>query len=253
MELVIECQEIDFSYKSDKQIINDLSLSVGKNETVALIGANGAGKSTLLRLIAGLIEPDRGQVLVLGEKMDKKSFSSFRTRIGYTFQNADHQLFMPTVWEDVSFGPRHSGIKGKELEEMVELALALAGASHLSSRQTHKLSGGEKRSSSIATAIVMKPDILLMDEPGSGLDPRGRRKLIETLKNLDTAKIIATHDLDMALEICDKVALVSEGRIIKCSKPEEILFDEQLLLENGLEVPLTAKLQKMVEKLEEIK
>lgn len=234
----IECNNISFSYENGKEILKGVSFQIGQKEAVGIIGANGVGKSTLLRILVGLELGFAGEAYINRIPVNKKNLAEVRRKTGYLFQDSENQLFTQTVYNDVAFGPRNYGLKEEEVKERVETALSAIGINHLKEKQVHKMSGGEKKMASIATVLAMQPDIILLDEPTIALDPKNRRKLIQTLNQLDYVKIIASHDLDMILETCDRVLLMSDGRIIREGNTELILRDKELLEAYGLELPL---------------
>lgn len=205
---------------------------------MAVVGANGAGKSTLLLHLNGYFLAAKGMVNIGGYPVTRETVPTVRRAVGMTFQNADDQLFMPTVFEDVAFGPINLGLPKEEVERRVESALETVGASHLRDRPPYRLSGGEKRAAAIATVLSMSPDILVMDEPTSELDPRARRRLIELLKSFTHTKIIATHDLDMALDLCERTLVLQRGCVIADGSTTDLLLDGVLMDKAGLERPL---------------
>ncbi len=235
----IDVKDLSFSYESGSPVLQDISFHVGENESVGLIGANGVGKSTLLKLLVGLDLRFGGSIRVSEVPLEKKTLPKIREKIGYVFQDADAQLFMTTVGEDVAFAPRNYGLPEDEVEKRVTAALEKVHISHLRDKAVYKLSGGEKKLASIATILSMTPDIILMDEPSVALDPRNRRNLIHVVNEFDHLKIIASHDLDFIWDTCERVILMNGGRIIRDGKAEEILRDKELLEENGLELPLS--------------
>ena len=202
------------------------------------MGANGAGKSTLLLHLNGYFLAAKGMVNIGGYPVTRETVPTVRRAVGMTFQNADDQLFMPTVFEDVAFGPINLGLPKDEVERRVESALETVGAAHLRDRPPYRLSGGEKRAAAIATVLSMSPDILVMDEPTSELDPRARRRLIDLLKRFTHSKIIATHDLDMALDLCERTLVLQRGRVIADGPTADLLLDGDLMDRAGLERPL---------------
>ncbi|MDR1909894.1 MAG: energy-coupling factor ABC transporter ATP-binding protein [Spirochaetaceae bacterium] len=213
----------------DKTItaLEEITLTVARGETLCIAGANGSGKSTLLRIIASALKPSSGEMTVQG-------------RTGLMFQEPDTQLFMPTVWEDVAFGIMKKGTDPEAARRTALETLEAVGAGELADRPPYRLSGGEKQRAALAAILVMKPDILLLDEPTASLDPRGRKNLIALLKALNGTKIIATHDLDMALELADRVVFLHRGRVAaECPTPG-LLLDEGFLQGIGLELPLGA-------------
>lgn len=234
----IDIEEVRYRYQEDREVLRGITVHLSEGESVGLLGANGAGKSTLLKLLVGLQTGYEGQIRVEEIPVEKKTLPHIRERIGYVFQDADSQLFMPTVGEDLAFAPRNYGLSEEESLRRVEEALAKVGISHLKDRRIYQLSGGEKRLVSIATILTIHPDIILMDEPEASLDPRNRRNLIRILNGFDHLKLIATHDLDLVWETCERTLILSEGRIAADGPTKEILRDRQLLEENGLELPL---------------
>ncbi|MGI5985967.1 MAG: ABC transporter ATP-binding protein [Clostridiales bacterium] len=234
----IICSNVSFSYEKNHEILHDISFSAGHDDAIGLIGANGVGKSTLLRILVGLEMGFTGEVSIGEIRLTKKTLPRIREKIGYVFQDSENQLFMPTVYEDIAFAPRNYGLDADQVEERVSHALNLIGINYLRDKQTYKMSGGEKKMAAIATILAMTPDVILMDEPTIALDPKNRRRLINILNSLDHIKIIASHDLDMVLETCNRVILMSEGKIIADGAARNILTDKDLLEANGLELPL---------------
>ena len=235
----IDVEGLSFSYEGGVPVLQDISFHVGENEAVGLIGANGVGKSPLLKLLVGLDLGFTGSIRVSEVPLEKRTLPKIREKIGYVFQDADAQLFMTTVGEDVAFAPRNYGLPEIEVEKRVTAALEKVHIPHLRDKAVYKLSGGEKKLASIATILSMTPDIILMDEPSVALDPRNRRNLIHIINEFDHLKLIASHDLDFIRDTCERVILMSGGRIIRDGKAEEILRDKDLLEENGLELPLS--------------
>jgi len=237
-EVIVEFKEVSFGYDTTKMIFKDIDLKIYGGETIAIVGANGAGKSTLLKLITGLVRPAKGIVYVDGYKVNNKNIRKVRKKVGYTFQDADNQLFMPTVYEDVAFSAKQEGKSNEEVSIIVNKALEQVDALHLIEKPSYNLSGGEKRAITIATALASNPNVLILDEPSVGLDPRARRNLIRLLFNLKETKIIATHDMDLALDLCDRIIVMYNGEIQGDDTPTEIFKDKELLCNNHLELPL---------------
>ena len=196
------------------------------------------GKSTLLKLLVGLELGYTGEIIIDDMKVEKKNLAEIRQKIGYVFQDSDSQLFMPTIYEDVAFAPKNYGFSEEEVQNRTIEALKNVGIEDLKDRPIYHLSGGQKKLASIATVLSMKPDILIFDEPTIALDPRNRRKFIEVLNSLSGTKIVASHDLDLIYDTCEKTILISDGKIIKSGLTKEILNDKELLENNGLELPL---------------
>ena len=236
---VLSLKDVSFSYRPGREVLKGVSISVSRGEQVALIGANGVGKSTLLKLFVGLLEPQSGSVEVCGMPVGRKNLAAVRRAAGYVFQDAESQLFLANVWEDVAFGPRNEGLSEDEVRRRTADALESVGISSLAREHVYRLSGGQKRLASIATVLAMRPDVLLLDEPTLALDPRNRRMVIRALGDLPCAKLIATHDLDFVLDSCSRVIVVSDGMIVAEGEPTVILRNRGLLESNGLELPLS--------------
>lgn len=232
-------EDVYYTYPDGKKALNGISFEIHHGESVAIVGANGAGKSTLLLSLVGILFPYSGNIVISDVPVTKETLSLVRQKVGFTFQNADDQLFNATVYDDVAFGPRNYKLPESEVERRVLLALETVGVSHLKDRPPYKLSGGEKRSVSIAAVLSMEPDILLMDEPSSALDPKSRRRLINLLNNFKHTRIITTHDLDMVLDVCDRTIVLGNGRILADGPTEVILNNEKLLDECCLEKPFS--------------
>ncbi len=235
---IIETHDLYFTYPDGTVGLNGVSFRISHGESVALVGENGAGKSTLLLHLNGYLSAARGTVLIGDLLLTQKSLNVVRRSVGMVFQNPDDQLFMPTVFDDVAFGPLNLGLAQDEVERKVTEALKTVGVEHLRKRLPYKLSQGEKRSVSIATVLSMSPDILVMDEPTSSLDPLSRRRLIELLKTFSHTKIIATHDLDMAMDLCERTIVLHKGKITADGLTIKLFQDEELLHRSSLEKPL---------------
>ena len=235
----IYIENVSFGYEKGTEILSHISLRGEENDSIGLIGANGVGKSTLLKLLVGLYLDFEGSIRVEEIPVEKNTLSLIRSRIGYVFQDSDSQLFMTTAYEDVAFAPRNYGLPDSEVQMRVEQALRMTGIEHLRDKQIYKMSGGEKKLVSIATILSMTPDIILMDEPSIALDPRNRRNLIHILNSFDHLKIIASHDLDLILDTCERTVLMADGKIVCDGPTKEILTDKDLLEANGLELPLS--------------
>jgi cobalt/nickel transport system ATP-binding protein len=235
--VILEIEGLGFAYPDGTRALDGIDLVVRPAERVALIGPNGAGKTTLALHTNGLLHADRGTVRVAGKPLGPDTLREARRRVGYVFQDADDQLFMPTVREDVAFGPANDGLRGVALEEQVTAALAALDATHLVDRVPHHLSGGERRRVAIATVLAMRPDLLVLDEPSAGLDPMSRRELIRTLEHLTIAQLIVTHDLLLALELCPRTVLLDAGRVVADGPTGRILADADLLAAHRLELP----------------
>ena len=238
MREMIEFQNVSFSYEKDRKILKNLSFAIERGEAVGLIGANGAGKSTVMKLLLGLLQGE-GKILVDGLEVRRDTLPEIRRKLGFVLQNSDNQMFMPTVYEDMIFAPLNYMLSREEAEARVDEVLARLGLQDLKHRYNHKISGGEKRMAAIATILAMEPEAILMDEPSSALDPYNRRVVINTIRELKQTKLITSHDLDMILDTCERVILLSEGRIVADGPAEEILRDRELLEANRMELPLS--------------
>ena len=234
---MITFENVSYSYPGGRSVLNGVSLHISPGERVGLIGANGAGKSTLLKAALGLVDAD-GSITVDGTGLSRNTLPFVRKALGYVLQDSDNQMFMPTVLEDMVFGPMNYGMSRTEAEALADSILPGLGVAHLKHRQNHKISGGEKRMAAIATVLMSTPKAVLMDEPSSSLDPKNRRALIHTVNSLPIAKLIASHDLDMILDTCDRVLLISSGQIVADGAAGDVLGDKELLEKNGLELPL---------------
>jgi len=236
---MVDINQLKFEYSKDAPLFENISLQIEAGENIGLIGSNGAGKSTLLRLLVGLHEPRMGTIEIDGQKLNRKSIKDLRQKVGFAFQDADSQLFMTTVYEDVAFGPRNLGYSDVEVDLRVKQALKQVEAEHLTNRPPYKLSGGEKRQVTLATVLSMDPKVIALDEPTTGLDPHARRNLIRLLKELPQTKLIATHDMDMALDICDRVVVMHHGKVVMIGKPQTVFKNKDLLDQCHLELPLS--------------
>jgi cobalt/nickel transport system ATP-binding protein len=232
---MIEVKDLSVTYPDGTKAVDGLSFTAGDGESIALIGANGAGKTTLLLSLVGVIPLSSGLVAVDGIALTKSTLNDVRKRLGVVFQNPDDQLFMPMLYDDIAFGPRNFGLSESETERRVADALTELGIAHLKNRSSLKLSGGEKRMAAVATVLAMEPTAMLFDEPTAFLDPKARRNLIKVLMQLKHTKLIATHDLTFAEEVCTRALLVKKGRIFADGQPKAILRDEKLMEECGIE------------------
>ncbi len=238
---IIEANELEYAYPDGTQALRGVSFRITHGESVGIVGANGAGKSTLLMLIAGCLVPSGGNLRTGDFPVSKETLARIRRTVGVVFQDPDDQLFMPTVGEDVAFGPTNMELSATEVERRTTAALESVGASRLRDRPPYRLSGGEKRRAAIACVLAMSPDILALDEPTSGLDPSARRSLIFLLRGFAHTKLIATHDLDLVLDACDRVMVLCEGRIAADGPARSVLADGPALAKWGLEAPLSVQ------------
>jgi cobalt/nickel transport system ATP-binding protein len=235
---IIELEDLYYSYPDGNQVLKGISFRVTHGEKVALVGANGAGKSTLLLQFNGCLLPEAGRVRIGDMPVTKKTLKHVRRTVGLIFQDPDDQLFMPLVYDDVAFGPLNLGLSPEEVDRQVMQALGAVGAVHLKDRPPYHLSGGEKRAVAIAAVLSLTPAILVMDEPSSNLDPKTRRQLIDLLQTFDHTLIIATHDLDLVLDLCPRTLVLKDGRIAADGLTRTIMEDEELLSSCNLEKPL---------------
>ena len=235
---MIEFQNVSFAYEKNRPVLRDLSFHIERGETVGLIGANGAGKSTVMKLLLGLMQGE-GKILVDGVEVKRDTLGEIRRKLGFVLQNSDNQMFMPTVYEDMIFAPLNYMLSREEADARVDAVLARLGLEELKHRYNHKISGGEKRMAAIATILAMEPEAILMDEPTSALDPYNRRVVINTIRDLPQTMLIASHDLDMILDTCSRVILLSNGAIAADGPAEELLHDRALLEANRMELPLS--------------
>jgi len=226
-------------YPDGTVALRDVSFRITHGESVAIIGANGAGKSTLLLHLNGYLSPSSGEIRIGDFPLDKRTLPQIRRTVGMVFQDPDDQLFMPTVYDDVAFGPLNLGLNGTDLESRVADALERVGAGQLAGKAPYHLSAGEKKRVAIATVLSMSPDILVMDEPTNGLDPYARRQLIGLLQEFSHTRIFTSHDLDMVLELCERTIILKDGEVRADGPTREIFQDETLLAECRLEKPLS--------------
>ena len=239
MENIISVSHLSFGYDSKRKVLENINFQLKKGESVGLVGANGVGKSTLLRILVGLNTGFQGDVMVNNIPLEKKNLKTIRKNVGYVFQDADSQLFMSTVYEDVAFAPVNYGLSEEETKQRVTDALKMMGIEELRDRHTFRLSGGQKKLAAIATILSMTPEIILLDEPTIALDPRNRKNLIGLINSFSQLRVIASHDLDMIMDTCSRVVLMNNGKIIREGSTVEILNDRELLESNGLELPLS--------------
>ena len=233
----VELLNVGFSYPDGTEALQGISFQINYGESVAIVGGNGAGKSTLLQHLNGSLMPTCGTVRIGDQLLTGKTLPAVRRAVGMVFQDPDDQLFMSTVFDDVAFGPLNAGLPPEEVEPCVMSALERVGMPHLRDRPPYRLSAGEKREVAIATVLATSPDILVMDEPSSNLDPRGRRRLMNLLDGFEQTRIIATHDLELVVEICQRVIVLDRGMMVAEGVPAEVFSDEVLMLRHGLECP----------------
>ncbi|MEW6287693.1 MAG: ABC transporter ATP-binding protein [Chloroflexota bacterium] len=234
MTNVLSVRNLRFSYHDHHEALRGVSFDLCEGDKVALVGPNGAGKSTLMLHLNGILR-GQGEVMVGGERLTRDNLPAIRAMVGLVFQNPDDQLFSPTVFEDVAFGPLHMGLPKDEVIARVEAALQAVRMSNYRDRMSHHLSVGEKKRIAIATVLSMKPQILVLDEPTAGLDPRARRTLINLLRDLPITMLVSTHDMRMVQELFPRTIVMDEGLIVADGRTEDILADEKFLNEHGLE------------------
>lgn len=233
----LEVRECAFAYPDGHQALFGIDLTIQRGERVALLGPNGAGKTTFVLHLNGILETQHGSVRVGGLPVSKPNLKEIRRRVGIVFQDPDDQLFMPTVREDVGFGPANLGMRGDELEDRVIAALQAVGMEDFADRPPHHLSFGQRRRVAVATVLAMRPEILVLDEPSSNLDPAGRRELADILMSLDITMLMVTHDLPYALQLCPRAVVMNEGMLVADGATVDILADEPLMAANRLELP----------------
>lgn len=234
-------EQVGYRYPNGHEALRDATFHITHGEKTALMGMNGAGKSTLLLLLAGLLLPTTGEAIVGGIRSTRRTLAAIRRSAGMVFQNPDNQLFMPTVEEDVAFGPANMRLTPAEIEKRVTEALEAVGALHLRKQAPYHLSGGQKRSVAIATVLAMEPSVLLLDEPTSNLDPRARRQTIDLLRRFDHTMLLATHDMEMAYELCPRAIVLHDGKIVADGNTQTIFRDTALLEVCGLEAPASLR------------
>jgi cobalt/nickel transport system ATP-binding protein len=234
---VISVEGLSYRYPDGTSALTDVDLHIHAGERVALLGPNGAGKTTLILHLNGIHMPQTGSIEVSGTPLDKDSVMEIRRRVGVVFQDPDDQLFMPTVGEDVAFGPRNLGLVGDELDERVQTALNAVAVADLADRSPNHLSFGQKRRAAIAGVLAMQPDIVVLDEPTANLDPAARSELTEVLASLDVTQLIVTHDLLYALEVCERSVIIDSGVIVADGPTRDLLANTALLAQHRLALP----------------
>lgn len=250
--MMLEARNITFSYDDGTEALNNVNLKVDKGDIVALLGKNGAGKSTLFLHFNGILRPDKGEIIIDGEKLkyDKKSLIKFRQKVGLVFQNPDDQIFAPSVEEDVAFGPLNLKLPMEEVQKRVYEALERVGMAGFEKKAPHHLSGGQKKRVAIAGILAMKPEIMVFDEPTAGLDPKGASKIINLLKELNEQGItiiISTHDVDLVPQYANRVYVLHEGEIIGDGTARDIFSNKELIDKANLELPIIANFFKKIE------
>ncbi len=236
-EPVIEVRGLAHAYPDGRQALFGVDLTVQRGERVALLGPNGAGKTTLVLHLNGIHLAAQGSVRISGSEVSRDTVADIRRRVGVVFQDPDDQLFMPTVRDDVAFGPANLGMRGAELDARVAEALAAVGMSDVADRPPHHLSFGQRRRVAVATVLAMHPEVLVLDEPSSNLDPASRRELADILRSLDITVLMVTHDLLYAAELCPRSVLLSEGVVVADRPTRELFADRALMAQHRLELP----------------
>jgi cobalt/nickel transport system ATP-binding protein len=236
-EAALEVRRLAFAYPDGHQALFGVDLRIERGERVSLLGPNGAGKTTLVLHLNGVLATQQGTISVSGLGVAKEHLREIRRRVGIVFQDPDDQLFMPSVGEDVAFGPANLGLRGQELDERVRSSLEAVGMREYADRAPHHLSFGQRRRVTVATVLAMRPEILVLDEPSSNLDPAGRRELADILRSLDITMLMVTHDLPYALELCPRSVVMNGGTIVADGPTVEILSDDALMRANRLELP----------------
>lgn len=237
--MVLTVEQVSFSYPDGTHALSEVCFALEQGQTLGLCGANGAGKSTLLSLLCGLVPPTCGTISLQGQYITQKDISLLQRNMGFLMQNAQDQVFCPTVLQDVCFGPANLGLNEQVVIQRAEQLLSCFGLWHLKDKPPFHLSGGQLRLVALCGVLAMQPQILLLDEPTAGLDPKARRQLIFTLQSLPQSKIIAGHDLDMMMDLCDHVLILEHGRVAAYGTPDVLLTDAAALRQWDLELPLT--------------
>jgi cobalt/nickel transport system ATP-binding protein len=233
----VEIRELTFEYPDGHLALAGVDLRIEPGERVAVLGPNGAGKTTLVLHLNGIHSPTSGEVRISGLPVAKPQLKEIRRRVGIVFQDPDDQLFMPTVRDDVAFGPANLGLRGADLDRRVVEALAAVGMDDCADRPPHHLSFGQRRRVAAATVLAMRPDILVLDEPSSNLDPAARREFADIVRSLDMTTLMVTHDLPYALELCDRAVILDEGRLVADGPTRDLLVDDDLMRSHRLELP----------------
>jgi cobalt/nickel transport system ATP-binding protein len=234
---VLDVRGLAYAYPDGHQALYGVDLHVHRGERVALLGPNGAGKTTLVLHLNGILEPGAGSVAVSGLTVVKENVQEVRRRVGIVFQDPDDQLFMPTVRDDVAFGPANLGLRGADLDARVTAALEQVGMADFADRPPHHLSFGQRRRVAVATVLAMEPEILVLDEPSSNLDPASRRELAEILTGLDVTVLMVTHDLPYAFQLCPRSVVLSDGVVVADGPTYDVLTDDALMAAHRLELP----------------
>ena len=242
-DLALDLRAVRFRYPDRHVALDGLDLQVTHGERVAVLGPNGAGKSTLCLHLNGILQPTSGTVAVCGQVLSDRTVKQVRRAVGVVFQDPDDMLFMPTVQQDVAFGPANLGLTPPEVQVRVQQALEAVGMTAYADRPPHHLSFGQRKRVATAAVLAMHPQVLVLDEPSSNLDPRARRELGEILRHLDLTMLMVTHDLPYALQLCSRAVIIDAGRIVADGPREELLADTALLEAHALELPIGFSLE----------
>lgn len=237
----IELQKVSYHYEDGTTALSDVSFLIAHGQRVALLGPNGAGKSTLIEHLNGIIMAQEGRVLIEDVVIAQDTLATVRERVGIVFQDPDNMLFMTSIQQDVAFGPLNMGLDEAAVNQRTQEALAAVHLTEKSEKPGMHLSFGQKKRAALATVLSMRPRVLVLDEPTSNLDPRAKRNMSELLRGLDITLLIATHDMELAWNMCDTAIVLDEGRVVCMGDAHEIMSNEELMLEHGLEVPLSAR------------
>lgn len=241
---MIEAIDVTFIYPDGRRALDGIDLKVEKGSCIGLVGANGAGKSTFVQLLFGLMEVTAGTLKVAGLDVKKENHVMIREKAGLLFQNPDDMFFTGILWEDIAFGPIRHGMERQEAKALAERILSELGVLHLLDRQPFRLSGGERHMAALAVILAMDPQLIVLDEPTAGLDPKARRRMIEVIGSTQTTRLIVGHDLDMMLDICDGIIVLENGKTVANGTPQDILTDAALMDRHGLELPLRFQTKK---------
>ncbi len=238
----LDLSALSFAYPDGTLALDGVSVTIRPGERVALLGPNGAGKSTLILHTNGILRPLQGSVAVDGLVLSDETVRAIRSKVGLVFQDPDDQLFMTTVYDDVAFGPLNMGLPAEEVDARVHRALHDVGLADVASKPGQNLSFGQRKRAALATVLSMSPSLLVLDEPTTNLDPRSKRHMVELLRGLEATLLVATHDMDLAWELCDRALVLDGGRIAADGPTRDVLADEPLLAVHGLELPLAVRL-----------